>query len=94
MLESGQTTEVEAALRLVDVDGSDLGVLVAWLTGSLQIADVSDARRDLFDRVRRRIERDEPDRAERLLVGLGPSGAEGARWGHAMIVALTEGERA
>lgn len=91
MLETGRTSEAETALRAVDVDASDLGVLVAWLTGTLQIADVSEERRAFFDRVRRRIEWEAPERAKGLLGGLGPSGAEGARWGHAMIVALTEG---
>lgn len=90
-LESGHTSDVETALGLLNAETCTLLVVVAWLTSTLQIADKSIARNDFFDRVRRRVERDEPERAKRLLVGLGPSGAEGARWGHAAIVALTEG---
>lgn len=92
-LESGRVSEVETALGLLDVEKCTLLVAVAWLTSTLRIADTSSIRNEFFERVRCRIERDEPARAFGLLRGLGPSGAEGARWGHAMIVALTEGGR-
>jgi hypothetical protein len=91
MLEVGRSFDVDSAMRSINVESAPLGVLVAWLTGTLQTADVSAARAEFFERVRTRVERDEPGRVKGLLGGLGPSGAEGARWGHAMIAALTLG---
>jgi len=83
--------EIEECLRLVEVETSSTQALVSWLTVTLPIAGRSEARASFYERAKAHLERTEPpERLERLLQGLGPSGAQGAREGLALINAALD----
>lgn len=73
LFRQGQFDACNDLLQTIDVEHTDLFLLIGWLSATLPAADKLPNRDDLLNKIEAMLQRTQPERVEKLLCGLRPA---------------------